>query len=698
MRRLSFSRLLLLIALVPVVALALFAGRLTYESWTRYDDLTKANSLLRLAVATSRSSGISMPAEGASIRDFLAGGDHAKLAAVRDVTDTGYRAIREAAAGNLVATAEIERQFKGIDDKVRDLVALRQKVDAKATNAAVTTGLLADISNRGIELVGTASALATDPVLARRIFALYTTLQFSEGAMRQRGAGQMILQQGSAPQNQFVLLTQGVSLNATFGKLFNDYAPPELVRKYQTFDAVGAGELRELREIALKNSGTPASEAQVGRWVELNNELTGVMVGIVSSAADMASVEAEQMLSAGWHRLMLYFGVTIVTLGLVVAITLMVLRTVRGLLGGLSQTMDELREGHYDAAIPSLERKDEIGAMARATESFRHNLVRMLTMETEQKEAQARSLAQKRAAEQHEIAVQKAANDKAAAERRAARRALADRFEETVGHIVDTVSSASTKLEAAANTLTATADTTQQLTAVVASASDEASANVQSVASATEQMAGSVGEISRQVHESSKIAAEAVQQAVRTNGRISALSQAASRIGDVVKLITAIAEQTNLLALNATIEAARAGDAGRGFAVVASEVKALASQTAKATEEIRTQISGMQAATNESVAAIKEIGGTINRISEIAQTIAAAVEEQGAATQEIARNVQAASKGTGEVATNIVNVNRGAVETSSGSSQVLSSAQSLSSESRHLRIEVQKFLESVRAA
>ncbi|MBV8840292.1 MAG: methyl-accepting chemotaxis protein, partial [Alphaproteobacteria bacterium] len=169
-------------------------------------------------------------------------------------------------------------------------------------------------------------------------------------------------------------------------------------------------------------------------------------------------------------------------------------------------------------------------------------------------------------------------------------------------------------------------------------------------------------------------------------------------IGDVVKLITAIAEQTNLLALNATIEAARAGEAGRGFAVVASEVKQLASQTAKATDEISTQISGMQAATQDSVAAIKEIGGTIGRISEIASTIAAAVEEQGAATQEIARNVSEAAKGTGQVATSIADVNRGAGETGVASSKVLSSAQSLSSESHHLRAEVEKFLSTVRAA
>jgi len=283
-------------------------------------------------------------------------------------------------------------------------------------------------------------------------------------------------------------------------------------------------------------------------------------------------------------------------------------------------------------------------------------------------------------------------------ERRETLAKLADSFSATVGNIVDTVSSASTELEAAAGTLTKTAEQTQQLSATVAAASEEASANVQSVASATEEMTSSVNEISRQVQESAKIANEAVQQAQETDARINALSQAAGRIGDVVKLITAIAEQTNLLALNATIEAARAGEAGRGFAVVASEVKNLASQTAKATEEIGAQIAGMQSATQNSVAAIKEIGATIGRISSIASTIAAAVEEQGAATQEIARNVGEAAKGTAQVASNITDVNQGAGETGSASSQVLSSAQSLSGESNRLKLEVDKFLSTVRAA
>ena len=222
---------------------------------------------------------------------------------------------------------------------------------------------------------------------------------------------------------------------------------------------------------------------------------------------------------------------------------------------------------------------------------------------------------------------------------------LADNFEGAVGEIVETVSSASTELEASAGTLTTTAERAQELTTTVAAASEEASTNVQSVASATEELSSSVNEISRQVQESARMATEAVGQARITNDRVSELSKAASRIGDVVELINTIAGQTNLLALNATIEAARAGEAGRGFAVVASEVKALAEQTSKATGEIGQQITGIQAATQDSVNAIKEISGTIERLSEISSTIAAAVEEQGAATQEISRNVQQAAAG-----------------------------------------------------
>ena len=342
----------------------------------------------------------------------------------------------------------------------------------------------------------------------------------------------------------------------------------------------------------------------------------------------------------------------------------------------IGEVLLELANGNKAVDVPYAERGDEVGDNARAAKTFKEKLIQIEALEAEQKQAEQRAVAQ----------------------RKAEMLKLADPFEGAVGGIVDTVSTAASELEATAGTLTGTAEVTQELSGIVASASEEASTNVQSVASATEEMTSSVTEISRQVQESARIAGEAVAQAKKTDTRINALSQAAGRIGDVVKLITAIAEQTNLLALNATIEAARAGEAGRGFAVVASEVKALASQTAKATEEIGTQIGAMQAATGESVAAIKEIGGTIGRISEIASTIAAAVEEQGAATSEIARNVERAARGTAEVATKITDVNRGAGETGSASAQVLASAQSLSRDSNHLKSEVDQFLAAVRAA
>jgi methyl-accepting chemotaxis protein len=342
----------------------------------------------------------------------------------------------------------------------------------------------------------------------------------------------------------------------------------------------------------------------------------------------------------------------------------------------MTAVMQRLAGGELESEIPSLGRKDEVGAMAGAVQIFKENAQRVQAMEA----AQTRSAR------------------KAEEDRKSAMQQVADGFEKAVGRIIRNVSSASSDIESAAGSLKKTAETTQQLSATVAAASAQSSSNVQSAAAASEEMASSVTEIGRQVQQSQKIAHAAVEQAERTNVGISELSQSADRIGEVIKMITAVAEQTNLLALNATIEAARAGEAGRGFAVVASEVKALSAQTAKATEEIAAQVTQMQSATAQSVAAIRDIGGTIAQISEISTAIAAAVEEQGATTQEIARNVQQAARGATQVTGSVADVNRGAADTGSKAEQVHGRAVSLLAESNQLNTEVENFLHSIRAA
>ena len=341
----------------------------------------------------------------------------------------------------------------------------------------------------------------------------------------------------------------------------------------------------------------------------------------------------------------------------------------------LTASMTRMAGGDKTLDINGTERRDELGAMARAVVVFRDGLIRA-----------------------DELAADAARDQEARNQRTAAIAELTQTFDHQVASLLDAVASAATELEGTANSLSGTADRAKRQSTSCATASDQASANVQTVASASEQLASSIQEIGRQVETSSRLAAAAVNDTNASNEQVQALAEAASKIGEVVELITTIAEQTNLLALNATIEAARAGDAGKGFAVVASEVKNLANKTSAATQDIAAQVANIQDATGSTVASIQGIGGRIHEMNEITTQVASAVEEQNAATQEISRSVQQAAGSAAEVSGTISAVSEAATETGHAAQDVLSASSELSRQAEDLKAFVQQFLTDVRAA
>jgi methyl-accepting chemotaxis protein len=396
-------------------------------------------------------------------------------------------------------------------------------------------------------------------------------------------------------------------------------------------------------------------EMQMTRLADLNRNIDGI--------------------NRSMSMLLIVLGVAGVVVGLGLGFVIGAMGIARPL-RNLTNLLGELAQGRFDIAVTGQERRDEIGDIARAAETFKQNGMEAKHLREEQEAAKARS----------------------EADQRALMNRMADEFDAAVGGIVASVSASAEQLKSAAETMTGAASEASAQSNAVAAASEESTTNIQTVASATEELAASVREIGSQVEKSSRMAGDAVSGADLSASQVNELTAKVQKIGEIVELINAIAAQTNLLALNATIEAARAGEAGRGFAVVAAEVKGLADQTAKATTDIAQQINGIQSATSESAHSITGIAKVIRDMSMIAGDIAAAVEEQNAATQEIARNVSQASAGAGEVSSNIVGVSQAVSETGAAATQVLSSAENLAGQASRLREEMGKFLATVRAA
>src|ERR1700737_4782330 len=397
----------------------------------------------------------------------------------------------------------------------------------------------------------------------------------------------------------------------------------------------------------------------------------GKVIGIVYVGIPTAQLDS--MLSQALWAMAIAAAIAAL---LVLGMTMLIVRRVTKPLRSVTESLTVLAEGRTDVEVQHADRHDEIGAIARTVDVFKNNRLERRQLEAER--ISAENLRRDRRKEHHNQFVED--------------------FRTKIGGIIERVLNSSGQFSRSAQQLSVTAHSTAEMSGQSAGASRQASEHVRSAAAASSELSQSIVEISRRVQESNGVTADAVKQADATDERMAELSAAGDRIGHVVKLITSIAEQTNLLALNATIEAARAGDAGRGFAVVAQEVKNLAGQTAKATEEISSQIANMQTATEESVGAIKAIGQTIERISDIATSISAAVEQQRGATENIAQSVRAAASGTADVAVNVRSAAQGASETGETSSRMFASAQALSSESLHLKAEVEKFLDAAKAA
>ena len=675
------NRVMLLLA-VPVVGVLVLGSMLVNQRANQVADAEELTDVLRLAPALSALVHEMQKERGLSAGFISSNGKKfaSEIPGQRSATDGSRDALL-----NMLTDFRTEEHGQSMKTKIAKVKAsldrladIRKSVDAVSISvgdmAKYYSGTIQDLLTNVEEMV----ALSPNATVIRGIGAYTAFLQAKERAGIERAMGATGFGAGKFSPAVYRRFLSLIAAQDTYLSTFSIFATDGQRALFaKAISGPVVADVDRLRMIAIDSNqtgNTGGIEADV--WFAAITKKINLLKQVEDQlASDLVASVANLRATAQSEQIGLLAGLAI-GLILLAALSTLIVWSITRPVASLTHQMGALAGGDLDTEITGVVRRDEIGDMGRAVLVFKENALEVKRMEAEQE----------------------AAKERAEQEKRAAMNQLADEFSASVGGVVETVSSASVQLNSSAQQLAGNAKQTSEQSAVVASASEQASANTQTVSAAAEELSKSIQEITRQVAESTRIAGDGVTQAQSANAKISGLVESAQKVGEVVSLITDIAEQTNLLALNATIEAARAGDAGKGFAVVASEVKNLASQTAKATDEIARQISDIQTATDDAVHVISSVTEVIERINEIAGNIASAVEEQGAATQEIARNVEQAAAGTSAVNENIQHVSQAADETGKSANGILEAANDLSSQSNVLKSVVAEFLNKVRAA